>query len=160
MKTASLLAAALIAGAPLLAAPAWAAGGHDHGSAPAVTPKPAAGQKWQTDAPLRKGMSGIRAAVAPQLKAVHDGRLGADEARATATKIETQVADIVANCKLDPQADAALHGVLATIGEGTDALAGRSKLTPSEGVERVLAALDEYGRHFEHKGWKPLAASH
>ncbi|MEW6098304.1 MAG: hypothetical protein AB1666_03865 [Pseudomonadota bacterium] len=62
----------------------------------------------------------------------------------------------MSNCKLPPEADAALHGILAQIAQGTDAMAGKSKTKPRDGALKVVAALDEYGRTFDHPGWKKL----
>lgn len=128
--------------------------GHDHGHA---TDKPLApGKRWQTDAPLCEGMTHIRQIFEPKQKAVHKNKLTPDQYKELATRTEAEIGHIVANCKLAPDADAALHGILAQIGEGTAAMAGKSKLNPREGAIKVVAALDEYGRTFEHSGWKRL----
>ncbi|MFZ5543243.1 MAG: hypothetical protein ACOZJZ_06780 [Pseudomonadota bacterium] len=150
--------ALLLAAAAAMSANAWAAGTtHDHGPAHATAAKPLpAGQRWATDAPLREGMGRIRAALEPQLKAVHHDKLGAEEYKALAAQTEQQVAHIVANCKLAPEADAALHGILAQIGEATEAMAGKSKAKPRDGAVKLVAALEEYGRSFDHPGWKKL----
>lgn len=157
------LLAALLVAAGAINLPAGAAAvsqagaaAHDHGHAQAAQPlKP--GQRWATDAPLREGMTKIRAALEPQLPGVHGGTLSAAQYRALAAQTETQVGYIVAHCKLTPEADAALHGILAQIGEGTEAMAGKSALKPREGAVKLVAALDEYGRSFDHPGWKPLS---
>lgn len=132
-----------------------AATGHEHGHAAAAKPLPA-GKRWASDATLRSGMTNIRGAFAPKLAAIHDDELPADNYKALAEATEKEVAGIVANCKLAPDADAALHGILAQIGEGTDAMAGRSKLAPRDGAVKVVEALDRYGRTFNHPGWKRL----
>lgn len=128
--------------------------GHDHGHA---TAKPLPhGQRWQTDAPLREGMGQIREAFAPQIALVHNNKLTPDQYKELAAKTEAQVGNVVANCKLPPDADAALHGILAQIGEGTEAMAGKSKMKPRDGALKVVAALDTYQRTFDHPGWKRL----
>jgi hypothetical protein len=158
----SRLAAALIMAAGLVASNAWAAGAqqpaaHEHGSEHATQAKPLpAGKRWPTDAALRQGMTQIRTDVAAQLPAVHHDELTPQQYAALAQKTEIQVGQIVANCKLQPDADAALHGILAQIGEGTEAMAGKSKMAPREGVVKVVAAINEYGRTFDHPGWKKL----
>jgi hypothetical protein len=153
-RTSAALAALLVA-AGLASLPARAASGHDHGHATSAKPL-AQGQRWTTDAALREGMSGIRTAVEPQLKAIHRDRLDAAGYRSLASVAETQVAFIVANCKLPPDADAALHEIIGEIGAATETMAGKSKLKPRQGAVKLVEALDAYGRQFDHPGWKPL----
>jgi len=160
-RTAQRSFAALVIGVSTLglAALAPVAGaaeqGHDHGHASAK-PLPA-GKRWQTDAPLREGMSQIRGAFAPELQTIHKNKLTPDQYKELATKTEAQIGNVVANCKLPPDADAALHGILAEIGEGTEAMAGKSKMKPRDGALKVVAALDQYGKTFDHPGWKRLS---
>jgi hypothetical protein len=116
-----------------------------------------AGQRWATDAPLRQGMSAMRAALEPHLPAIRENRLDEAKYRAIAATAEAQVGHIVANCKLSPDADAALHGVLAQVGEGTDAMAGKSSIGAREGALKLVAALNDYGRQFDHPRWKRIA---
>jgi hypothetical protein len=63
---------------------------------------------------------------------------------------------MVANCKLDPEADANLHIILEQILEGAEALQGKEKKNPRAGANRVVAALNDYGKYFDHPGWKKL----
>jgi hypothetical protein len=129
---------------------------HDHSAAPARLQLDH-GRKWATDAPLRAGMQNIRALVGPQLHAAHAGKLGAGQYRALASKVEAEVGAIVAQCKLAPEADAMLHLVIADIGAGIDAMAGKDAAhRPADGLTRVAHALDQYGRYFDHPGFKPL----
>lgn len=117
------------------------------------------GKKWPTDAALRAGMSHIRKLVEPRLAAVHAGQLGAGQYEALARKVEAEVGYIVANCKLEPRADAMLHLVIADIGAGVDAMAGKSAaLKRAQGAVAVAAALDAYGRYFNHPGWTRIKA--
>ncbi len=115
------------------------------------------GHKWGTDEPLRDGMGRIRGLVEPQLGAAHAGKLTPAQYRELATQIETEVGGIVANCKLEPKADAMLHLVIADLGEGTDAMAGKNaKLRPALGLVKVAQAVNQYGSHFDHPGFKPI----
>jgi hypothetical protein len=119
------------------------------------------GQKWATDEALRSGMGRIRNLVEPQLGAAHAGKLGAAQYRELATQVEAEVGAIVADCKLEPKADAMLHLVIADLGLGSDAMAGKNaKLRPAQGMAKVALALNEYGRHFEHPGFKPIRNVH
>lgn len=148
--------AALALALTAFSAPAvLAAGGHDHhGAAPAR--KLAQGERWTTDAPLRESMTRMRAALETKLPAIHKGTLPPAQYKALATEVETQVASIVANCKLPPEADAALHGILGDVAQAQQAMAGGSKHEAQDGAVKLVAALSRYGREFDHPGWKPL----
>jgi hypothetical protein len=115
------------------------------------------GRKWATDAPLRDGMGRIRALVEPQLAAAHAGKLSQAQYTALAGQVETAVGGIVANCKLEPKADAVLHIVIAEIGAGTDVMAGKvAKQRPAQGLVQVAKAINDYGAHFDDPGLKPI----
>lgn len=152
----------LIAGASAslvfaVAMPALAAEPHDHGGAQGAAHAISLdqGRKWATDAPLREGMGAIREALAQQHPEA--GSVGADY-EALASTIEKNVASIVANCKLPPEADRNLHFVVADLVGATDVLRGKTAgVSPAEGVHQAVRATNLYGRYFQHPGWKPLA---
>jgi hypothetical protein len=128
-----------------------AAHAHDSAHAPGLHLNQ--GRKWATDVALREGMTNIRALVAP---AVH-GTMGKAEYAALASRVEMEVGNIVANCKLAPEADAVLHVVISEVTGGADTMAGRSPGTPpSKGLLQVAAAVNDYGRYFDHPGWKAI----
>lgn len=129
--------------------------GHEHAAlkpAPqqfASAAKPSGG--WTTDAPLRAGMGRIRESV-DALEHYKRGHMGADQALVLAGSIEKDVAYLVANCKLDPAADAALHGIIAKLLKGTGAL----KQRPDEfaAIDTMREAVAEYGRIFNDPGFR------
>lgn len=133
------LAAALVLGAAVSAA--TGADEHAHGTggqeAKLVLDH---GKKWQTDAPLRKGMENIRAAMAAK-----------GEYAAKADRVNAEVAYIVQNCKLPEDADAQLHLVIAELLGGAEAMKGEHA---GDGAKRVARALHAYGEFFDHPGWK------
>lgn len=139
---------------------AVAADAHDRGhDAPALELN--AGAKWQTDAPLRQGMSKIRVAVEQTLPAVHAGNLPTARYRALGETVDRQIAYIVKNCKLAPEADAVLHNVIAGLTEGSDVVSGRKVADDrSAGVVQLVKTLDSYGTYFDHAGWKPVEMGH
>lgn len=150
-----LCAAALAA---LTGAAALAAEHAHHGHAAPSKLTLDQGKKWPTDEPLRQAMGRVRAAMAPALPAIHADKAGAKQYRDLAAAVEKEVAYIVANCRLAPDADAMLHLVIADLVAGADAMQGKSKGTkPRSGAIRVVQALDDYGRFFDHPGWQPLA---
>ena len=140
--------------------PAIAAGGHEHGAdAPALRLDD--GTKWRTDEPLRRGMLKIRAAVEKKLPAVHGGTLSDAQYEALGEVVEGQIAYIVGNCKLEPQADAVLHRVIADLSDGAAVVAGRTAVdSRSKGVMHLVDALDNYGTYFDHPDWKPVTREH
>jgi hypothetical protein len=157
--TMTALAAALICAAALgLQGPAFAADAHQHGHGGDESHKLQLdhGKKWTTDDPLRKGMSEIRNLVDAQHAAIHKGTLKPADYVALGESIEMQVGYVVANCKLDPNADANLHIVLEEVLEGVDAMKGKEKKNPRTGAGKVVDALNNYGKYFDHPGWKRL----
>jgi hypothetical protein len=155
-------AAAAAAMAAALSAPALAQTAmHDHSAAAPHNLTLNQGHKWASDEPLRAGMGRIRGLVEAQLGAAHAGKLTPVQYRELATRIETEVGGIVANCKLEPKADAMLHLVIADIGAGTDTMAGKdAKARPALGLVKVAQAVNQYGSHFDHPGFKPIRNVH
>jgi hypothetical protein len=157
MKTTVLAVAVLTAASFAFAAPAQPGTPASHAHE-AAAPQLDNGSKWQTDATLRRGMGEIRRALAARLDALREEKLDAAEYRRLGVAIEAQVADIVANCKLPPAADANLHPIIAQLVAATDALQGKSGApdTPEVGARRALFALHQYGAYFADPDWKPL----
>jgi hypothetical protein len=113
------------------------------------------GAKWQTDAPLRKGMSGIRDDLVAALPAIHGGKLAAEGYTQLAGKVHEHIDYMVGNCKLAPEVDAQLHLVLGEVMAGADTMkSGPERMT---GAVKIVQALDAYGRHFAHPGWSSPA---
>ena len=144
-----------------MTAPAFAveAGHHHHeqAAAPATLSLDAADKKWTTDAPLRKAMTNIRNAMAKSLHAIHEDKLAAAGYARLARKINGEVAYMVSNCKLEAQADAHLHLVIADLLAAAAAMEGKAKeMTRRDGAIKVVGALDSYGKYFDDPDWKPI----
>ena len=149
------LAATLALG---FSAPTLAAGepAHDHAAAGA-TLQLNQGEKWQTDEALRTGMVNMRAALAKDLELIHAGSASEAQYEALAAKLNGEVAYVVQNCKLEPKADAELHKVIAEVLGGAEAMQGKEAgVARRDGAVRVLKALEAYGEHFDHPGWRNL----
>ena len=117
-----------------------------------------AGQKWTTDEHLRKAMGKIRDGMNASMQEIDRGRLADAKYAALANMVSDEVAYMVANCKLEPKADAQLHVLIAEILEGADAMAGKGKqVTRQQGASKVISALENYGTYFNDPSWKPLA---
>lgn len=134
---------------------------HDHNAATPHKLVLNQGRKWATDEPLRAGMGRIRGLVEPQLGAAHAGKLTPAQYGELAKQVETEVGGIVANCKLEPKADAMLHLVIADLAEGADTMARKNpKARPALGVVKVAQAINQYGSYFDHPGFKPIRNVH
>ena len=159
-KLATALAAAALAA--LFAGPVVGqTGTHGHDAAASSELTLNQGRKWTTDKPLRDGMDRIRGLVEPRLAAAHTGKLGPTQYQALAKQVETEVGSIVTHCKLEPKADAMLHLLIADLLQGTEAMAGKNaKLRPAQGLAKVALAVNQYGAHFDHPGFKPIPNSH
>ena len=106
------------------------------------------GQPWATDAPLVQGMERIRDAVneAAALPA-----LDADSAAALARSVRGQVDFLIANCRLEPDADATLHVFIAQLLGAAAAL--EKDPASAEGLPQLKETLREYPHYFAHPGW-------
>jgi hypothetical protein len=150
---AALLALGLAAG-PVGTVSADAPDGHNGHGVPAMELRLNNGQKWQTDEVLRAGMSQIREVMDASLPPIHSGRYSAADLSALGDWVQEQVDVVVANCKLPEEADLQLHVALTQILDGVNTMKeeGRQEL----GAAAIVQALNAYGEHFDHPGWKPL----
>lgn len=119
-----------------------------------ATPVDRAGKRWATDAPLRDGMRRVRQAVQALDHSLHGHPSAAQTANA-GSQIEGAVNGMIANCKLDPDADAALHGLLAKF------LVGANAAHTGQGLPAALAdmqaALKQYPELFDDPTWNAPA---
>jgi len=157
MKTPALLTAFAVTIALAAAGNTFAADPHQHAAGEPTKLMLDHGRKRPTDEPLRKGMTEIRGALDAKHEATRKGTMKPADYEALGKAVETQVATIVAQCKLEPAADANLHLIVAELLAGADAMKGKSKATPAAGAAQAIGAVNEYGRYFNHPGWKPLA---
>jgi hypothetical protein len=122
---------------------------HDHAHAAQVetgAPEKTSSTRWAPDAPLREGMWRVHEALA-ELRHHEMGHMSPDQAREQASVIEGAVSSIFANCKLAPDADAALHGILVPL------LAGAKRLhddpADKDAIKAMRDAVADYPRHFD-----------
>jgi hypothetical protein len=149
----NVLSAAIALGLAL--APAVAAETHSHhGAATSAKLTLDHGKKWQTDEVLRRGMGEIRAAMAQSLEPIHKGTFTPAQFDALAGRIQAQLDDVVKNCKLPEAADRQLHIVLEQIIDGVAGM--KAAKARDKGAVKVVQALSQYGKHFDHAGWQPL----
>ena len=155
MKSILTLAVALALSAT---SPAFSAASHDaheHHGKPKITLDH--GRKWATDDALRQGMGAIRAELAAKLPAIRSRALQPAEYSALGASIEAQVAYIVANCKLPPEADANLHVIVAELVAAADGLKGADAKQARQAALRAMRAANTYGKYFDDPKWRPLS---
>lgn len=109
------------------------------------------GRKWQTDEALRTSMIEIRAALG-DLQSKQKSLTGQDF-QAAGNRIDSAIGYIVANCKLEPEADRNLHLVLEHMVKGSDGLKANDPQQQSAGMTEVADALQLYGEYFDHPAW-------
>ena len=142
-----LLAAGLVAGLTLPAAGRAAEHRHDAHAA-----------HEHGDAALRTAMGAIRQNMVAALPDIHERRLPPAGYDALARKVEREVGEIVAHCKLDAKADAQLHLIVADLLAGAGQMAAKAKPDARRnGAVKVLGALEQYGAYFDDPGYKPIA---
>jgi hypothetical protein len=148
LRTTLLCAPLLILAGALSSATAAAQSAHEGHAAHTAT---APAQRWASDAPLREGMRSIRVAV-QALEHYEHGHMGIAQASSTVALIDTAVNDIFANCRLEPEADVALHGLLARFLAGAEAVR-TSQQVPVAEIAAMRAALARYPQLFDDPAW-------
>ena len=130
--------------AALAAAPLAQAQHHDHAAVAASTEAPA--QRYAADAVLSEHMQGVRTAV-EGLGHYEQGHLGPGMATQLAGQVEDHVRAIIANCKLAPDADAALHTIIVPLMQNAGAL----KKDPANlaVIPPMREALVQYAKQFD-----------
>lgn len=123
---------------------------HDHAAHAHVTTVAAPAQRWTADATLRDGMGRIHTAL-EELRHYEMGHMDATMALDRVGLIEQAAADIFAKCKLAPEQDAVLHGMLVPL----LAAAQRLKTNPQDmaQVAAMREAVAGYPRYFDDAGW-------
>ena len=117
---------------------------HSHASAGADA------QRWETDAPLRKGMGEVRAALA-DLRHLEMGHMPPAMAGERAAVVVSAVEGMFAECKLPPDADAALHAILIPLLEAAKRL-GRDH-SDVGAVAAMREAVADYPQRFDDPQW-------
>jgi len=150
----SLAVLLLAGGACAVPALAQSAAHHDHAAhaTHAVPATPA--QRWATDAPLRAGMRAIREAT-ELLNHYQMGHLDDTQRDNAVAQIDAAIKDMIAHCKLKPDADAALHGLLAKFIAGANA-ARAGKFSQAE-LAPMQQALAKYPTLFVDAEWGKAA---
>lgn len=126
-------------------APSFATAEHEHAHAPMASQGQPATAHFATDATLRREMLGIRTAV-EALGHYEHGHMGPEQAVILAGTIDGHVRTIIANCKLPPDADAALHEIIVPLMQNAGAL--KQKPEDLSAIAPMRNALERYDRQF------------
>lgn len=126
----------------------------EHGPAPVL----AEGERWATDEPLRAAMTRIREAVERNTPAHDRQELQAADAEMLAITVEQDITYMVANCKLEPEPDVALHSLIGRMMSAAAAL--RKDPMSDSGMPQLVAVLHEYQSTFDHPGWTSPGQAH
>lgn len=140
----------LMATSSLIAAPAAAPAQTSHAAHPHSGAKLAPANRWTPDAPLREGMRRARAAV-DALQTYESGGMTSRDAVAQAAELEAAVVYMFSNCKLAPEPDAALHGILVPLLSAAQAL----QADPGKpgAIVGMRVAIAKYPQYFNDPGW-------
>ena len=126
--------------------PASEAAHAGHGEAArAEPPVPPAGQRWQADAALTRGMQQLRE-LSLDLERLPD-RADAATLATFGERIEHTVHKLFAECRLEPEPDAALHAMLVEV---LDARRQLGSAQPDAAAAQVTLerVLRQYREHF------------
>lgn len=141
----------------MITVPALAAessGGHDHGNGVAEL-RLDNGSKWAIDAPLSRAMTNIRNAMDKEVDAIHSDKLAEEKYAVLSKNINGEIAYMVENCQLEPEADAQLHLIIHDLAEGSEMM--ENKTNAQNGAVRVIGAIENYATYFDDPGFKPIA---
>lgn len=141
---------------PVSAADATEHHHHQQVAAPAL--KLNAGKPWQTDAPLRDAMMNIRQATQGAEALQKAKGWDATQANALAKTIRDNIAFMVANCQLPPDADATLHVLIGRLATAADQLEQSEHRAAA--LIRIHDTLQLYPHYFYHTGWSAPLHEH
>ena len=146
------LALSLAIALPFFAAP-WAMAQHEHEHAATLSAPSEIAERFATDAPLREGMSRIHKAL-DALRHYEMGHMPESIAKQQVDDIGSAIDYLFANCKLDAEADSALHAMLVPLLDGVQAF--KTNPADTSSVAAMCQAVADYPRRFVDPDW-PLA---
>lgn len=123
---------------------------HAHPTPPATTASATPAQRYVTDATLRQQMREIHGAVA-MLEQGPGDHASPQQTTRLADQVTGNVNTIIVNCKLPPDADAALHLIIGPLLR--DASAIKANPARRDAVAGMREALQQYARQFDDPGF-------
>ena len=119
----------------------------------AATGKPETFKKFVTDEALRQGMASIATTIGNSSKDVQENRLTGPTYVEMARQIESQIASIVKNCKLDKRADHTLHEIIFDLNQSIGMMRQAKQEVQRAGALAATQALRNYAKYFDDPGW-------
>lgn len=113
-------------------------------------------RRWSPDAPLSRGMQRVRAATSTLEHGSH-GHLDAAQVRKIAAELKSAVETMFAQCKLEPEPDAALHPLLARVLVASNTLAEAG--FDAGALAELQAVLARYPLIFDDPSWEASAVN-
>lgn len=107
-------------------------------------------RRWTPDAPLSRGMQRVRAATATLDHGSH-GHLDDAQVRNIAAELKSAVDTMFAECKLEPEPDAALHPLLARVLLAADTLSTSG--FDADALADLQAVVARYPLLFDDPAW-------
>lgn len=112
------------------------------------------GKRWTIDESLHIGMTSLKREIEINLEAIHNNQFSTTQYQELARSLNDHLNFLFKNCKLEPQADAQLHILLAKIMGGVEQI--KSNDNQKQGVVLIIQSLQEYPVYFEDSNWQPL----
>lgn len=107
-------------------------------------------RRWTPDAPLSRGMQRVRAATATLAHGSH-ADLDDAQVRNIAAELKSAVDMMFAECKLEPEPDAALHPLLARVLVASNTLSESG--FDANALAELQAVVARYPRLFDDPTW-------
>lgn len=106
--------------------------------------------RWRPDEPLARGMQRLRAATAALSHGGH-GHLDDAQVKNIAAELQSAVEAMFAQCRLEPEPDAALHPLLARVLAAATTL--RERGFDAGALATLEQVLSDYPRLFDDPAW-------
>ncbi|HEY9144610.1 MAG TPA: DnrO protein [Arenimonas sp.] len=107
-------------------------------------------RRWKPDVPLSRGMQRVRAATETLGHGSH-GHLDDGQVRNIAAELKSAVETMFAECKLEPEPDAALHPLLARVLVAADTLSTSG--FDADALADLQAVVARYPLLFDDPAW-------
>ena len=115
------------------------------------------GKKWATDEALRTGMKRLRDLTATMSERRSEQGIAPEQAIQLKAGVQEQIGFLIRHCKLEPNADAVLHVLIGDLLSGAEMIANPA--TATQGLDRILKALNQYPQYFDHADWIPIESA-
>lgn len=123
---------------------------HAAHAARAAVDEPLPARRWTPDAPLSRGMQRVRAATATLEHGAH-AHLDDGQVRNIAAELKSSVDMMFAECKLEPEPDAALHPLLARVLVASNTLSESG--FDADALAELQAVVARYPLLFDDPAW-------